>query len=461
MSLGESMALDPGALDPGRAGREAAAAAPGGGSLFALALPMVVSRAGLAAMVLVDCVMVARHGAEALAVTLLAQGTFGRLTDVFLAVLLGPLVLFAAAQGAGARPRRIALWHRALCAALILGAAGLGASLFAEPILLALGQEAGLSAEAGAVVLALGLGLPAGLVAIASAVHLEGAGRARGVALWVLGANFLNLGLNFLLVGGHLGFPELGALGSAIATGIVRLALAAALVWSVLTLEGRAALRPGRALPGDGREQARLGGSAFATAGFLHALGIWLTVFAGWLGALDLAAYASAWLFILPGLLLSAGIGDALAVRLSKAGADGAETPEAARLLRADLGALALVLLPFTLLFALAPETLAGLYAPDPALAAGIAALLTIAGLVLLFDGLGYGLVAALRARGDVTVPMGIQVGCMAATPLLAGALAFGPLGAGGLLGIVAAILVTSTLRIGLLALRAVRHFRR
>lgn len=455
MSLGDAIALSPGDMAPG-----AADAAPGDRrpGLFALALPMVVSRAGLAAMVIVDSVVVARYGAEALAVTLLAQGTFGRLVDVFLAVLLSALVLFAAAQGPGHGARRIALWHRSLLAALALGLAGLGLGVFATPILGLLGQEPALAAAAGPVILALGLGLPAGLVAIASAVHLEGAGRARSVALWVLAANGLNLGLNLMLVGGHLGFPELGALGSAIGTSLVRVALAAALVWRVLSLEGPGALHLARA-PADGRrEQLKLGASAFATAGALHALGIWLTVFAGWLGPLPLGAYASAWLLILPGLLLSAGVGDALALRLSRAQAEGASRHRAARSLRTDLGALALVLLPFTLVFGLAPGVVAGLYTSDPSLALLLAALLPVSGVVLLLDGLGYGLVAALRARRDVTVPMAIQVGCMAATPVLAGLLAFGL--DFGLAGLVAAILATSTLRLGLLALRGHRLFR-
>jgi MATE family multidrug resistance protein len=419
---------------------------------------MVVSRAGLAAMVLVDAVAVARYDAGALAVTILAQGTFGRLVDVFLAVLLSPLVLFAAAQGPGNGDRRIALWHRSLALALGLGLAGFGVAVFATPILSVLGQDPALAKAAGPVVLALGIGLPAGLVAIASAIHLEGAGRAKSVALSVLAANGLNLGLNGVLVGGHLGFPELGALGSAVSTSLVRLTLAAVLVWSVLSLEGPAALRRARPAQSERREQMTLGGSAFVTAGLLHALGIWLTVFAGWFGPLPLAAYASAWLLNLPGMLLSSGIGDALALRLSKADAEGASRREAARLFRSDLGGLALVLLPFTVLFSLWPVALAGLYTSDPSLATGIAALLPASGLVLLLDGLSYGLVAALRARRDVAVPMAIQIGCMAATPVLAGSLAFGlDL---GLSGIVAAILSTSTLRIGLLAFRIHRQFR-
>jgi Na+-driven multidrug efflux pump len=121
---------------------------------------------------------------------------------------------------------------------------------------------------------------------------------------------------------------------------------------------------------------------------------------------------------------------------------------------RADLSAVALVLSPFVLLFCAAPSVVARLYTGDAALQAIMAALLPLSGLALLLDGLSYGVAAALRGRGDVIGPTAIQLACMAATPVLAAALAFGL--HMGVRGMVVAILATSSVRLTLLALRQV-----
>ena len=53
------------------------------GALLRLAVPMIVSRAGLAAMAIVDAVMVSRYSSNQFAMLGLADGTLGRLSDVF------------------------------------------------------------------------------------------------------------------------------------------------------------------------------------------------------------------------------------------------------------------------------------------------------------------------------------------------------------------------------------------
>jgi MATE family multidrug resistance protein len=416
---------------------------------------MIVSRAGLAAMAIVDCVMVARFDARQLAFTTLAEGTFGRLLDVCVAFLLSGLVLVAAAHAKGDAAQRTAIWRRAVLVAAALGLVVGFVSLFGRPILALMGQSDDLIHGGGAVIFALGLGAPAGLIAMASAVSLEGSRKPAFVALCVVGANLLNLAINWILIGGQFGFPALGAVGSALSTSLVRCALAIALVVGVRQVEGRRLWARGE-VGGEARAQWRLGLSASATAGGMHALAIWLTVFAGWLGARALAAYASCWVLNLPGMLLAMGLGDAIALRVAAADLDLSQRHRRASM-RIDLGAVALVLSPFVLLFCTAPAVVARLYTGDITLQTIMASLLPLSGLALLLDGLSYGLAAALRGRGDVIGPTAIQLGCMGATPILAAALAFGL--HLGVRGMVLAIVVTSTLRLALLGLRQVGPF--
>jgi MATE family multidrug resistance protein len=416
---------------------------------------MIVSRAGLATMAIVDCVMVARFDARQLAFTTLAEGTFGRLLDVCVAFLLSGLVLVAAAHAKGDAVQRTAIWRRATLVATALGLVVGFVSLFGRPILAVMGQSADLVHGGGAAIFALGLGAPAGLIAMASAVSLEGSRKPAFVALCVIGANLLNLAINWVLIGGQLGFPALGAVGSALSTSLVRCALAIALVVGVRHVEGRRLWARSKS-GSEAGAQWRLGLSASATAGGMHALAIWLTVFAGWLGARSLAAYASCWVLNLPGMLLAMGLGDAIALRVAASNPDTVgRRPWASA--RADLGAVALVLSPFVLLFCAAASVVARLYTGDSALQAVMAALLPLSGLALLLDGLSYAVAAALRGRGDVIGPTAIQLACMAATPVLAAALAFGL--HLSVRGMVVAIVVTSTLRLALLGLRQLGPF--
>jgi MATE family multidrug resistance protein len=417
-------------------------------SLLSLASPMIVSRAGLAGMALTDCVMVARFNAHQLAFTTLAEGTFGRLVDVCLAFLLSGLVLIAAAHAKSEAEDKLVLWRRSLLVSLGLGAVCLMVSQFGAPVLTAMGQGRDLAKGGGAVIGALGWGIPAGLIAVASAVYLEGVRRPVYVAVCVIAANLLNLAINWLLIGGHAGFPAMGALGSAISTSLVRVALAAALVGSVLAVEGRGVLQRLLTLKAQAKDQWRLGLSASATAGGMHALAIWLTVFAGWLGGLSVAAYASCWMLNMPGMLLAMGLSDAIAMRVAQD--DGKTRWTTAR---QDLFTLALALSPFDLVLVIAPGLIAGLYTQDQGLRVMMAALLPWSGLALMLDGLSMGVAAALRGRRDVTAPTMIQLVSMGLTPVLAALFAFGlHLGVGGM---VLAIVITSTLRLALLSLRA------
>lgn len=421
-------------------------------SLLRLATPMVLSRAGLAAMVLVDAIMLARFSAQQLAVSTLSEGTFGRLGDIFGAFMLSALVLVAAARAPSASARRLAIWRRALGCAAIMAWLALLCAFAAPPLLRASGQEPALVAAAAPVILIAALGLPAGLVALACAVHLEGIGRAGLVAQWMLLANLLNIGLNALLIGGALGLPALGAVGSALATALVRLGLAVVLVLTLLRVEPPSGPVAPAIAARDRAQQFKLGLSAAGTSGLMHLLGIWLTVFAGWLGPVPLAAYASCWILSLPALLLAAGMGDAAAVRVAAA-----QPGDRLARLRRDLSTLALMLAPVALLWLAAPDFVARAYAPDPALALEIAALLPFIGLVLMLDGVSYAALAGLRGGGDIALPTAIQIATMAATPPLAALLAFSQtLGARGL---VMAILLTSTLRLALLLLRIAAIF--
>lgn len=427
--------------------------------LFQLAIPMVASRAGLGAMAIADVVMVGRHGAAESAALALADGTFGRMADLCTAFLLGGLVLIPRAFGAGDLAACQRIWRRSLVPALGLGLLTLLLCGLARPLWHLLDEPASLVEGAAPVALALGVGFPAGLVAICAAVYLEGIRRPRVVALAVIAGNLLNLLFNWLLIGGHGGLPALGALGSAWSTTLVRLGLALGL--GVLAARAlahggsgpRAAPREEVDQPG-GRDQRQwqLGGAALLVQTVMLALVACLTVFAGWLGPLDLAALVALMTLNAPAMLLALGVADATAVRVA-AVAGGGAGPTATRAAAVQgLLLCAAVLLPLGLLASASAGTLAGWFTRDPQVYRQVAALVPLAECMLVADGLSFVAVGAARALLDLVWPTAIEAGTMLLMVLLAAWLAFAQ--GEGLRGVMLATAITSVLRAVLLLAR-------
>jgi MATE family multidrug resistance protein len=411
--------------------------------LLRLAAPMILSRAGMAAMTVVAALMTAHHDASELAALNLAEGTFGRVADICLSAVLSGAVLVAGARASADTPRRLASWRRAVGFSLACGLLGLAVASQAPSILSLMGQAPGLSAHAAPVILTMACGLPAGLVAVAAAVHLEAIGRAMLVTRWMVLANLVNLALGLVLIDGGLGVPALGALGAALTSALVRLGLAVALTASLRAVEGPALFQRSTDKVARGRQLA-LGGAASGTSAAMHALAIWLTIFAGWLGRLPLAGFASVFTINLPGLVMAFGVGDAIAIR-----AAGSRDPAQ---LRGDLTVLLVGLAALAAALMALRGVIGPAWAADPALQDLITSLMPFSALVLCLDGMSLGAFSALRARSDIAMPTVIQIGAMAATPLLGALLAFRfDLGVHGLLY---AILATSAARLALLGLR-------
>jgi MATE family multidrug resistance protein len=402
-------------------------------------------------MTIVSAALTARHDAGELAVLNLSDGTFGRLADICLAAILSGAVLVAGARLAGDAPRRLASFRRAVAAAALLGLVGLIVASQARPILALMGQEPALAARSAPVIWTQALGLPFALVAVAAAVHLEAIGRAGLVTRWMVGANVLNLGLGATLIDGGFGLPGLGAWGAAIAGAIVRLSLAVVLVASLRAVEGPQLFASARAKVSPGRQLA-LASTAAGTSAAMHMLGIWLTIFAGWLGRLSLSAFASVWTLTLPGLVMAFGVADAIAIR---AAADNSGNGDQ---MRGDLAVLFAALALLALVLAAFAGVIARAYAGEAALQGLIAGLLPMSALVLWLDGGSLGVFAALRARGDIAAPTAIQVGAMAATPVLGGWLAFRF--EAGVTGLLCAIVITSAARLALMSARLARGCR-
>ncbi len=183
-----------------------------------LGLPLVGSHLAQMALHVTDTVMVGWYGVVSLAAVVLGASSF------FIVFVLGsgfakavmPMVAAALGRDDETRVRRdtrMGIWL-----SIAYGLMVYPVFWWSDPILLALGQDSEVSAIASDYMRIAGLGMVPALVVTVLQSYLSALHRTQ-VVLWVtLAAVLLNIGVNWALIFGNWGFPELGARGAAIAT---------------------------------------------------------------------------------------------------------------------------------------------------------------------------------------------------------------------------------------------------
>lgn len=374
------------------------------------AVPVIVARSGVMLLALVDTIMVGRFAADDLAVLGLALTLVTTMLLAGIGLMMGTLVLAAACHGSGHLAACGVVWRRSLAYAAVLGVAMAIVCGWGEPLLLHLGQAPELAARAGPVVLVLGLGLLPQLIFVTTQYFLEGIRRPAPGMLMMLAANLLNVALNWIFVYGHLGLPPLGALGSAWATTIVRTWLAAAAVLYVLTMADRErylVADPAAPAP-SAKLQRRLGYASGLSIGVEGAAFNTLGLFAGWLGAMPLAAYTIGLNLIAFVFMVAVGFGAATAVQVGAASGRG-DRHEARLSGWTGLAMATSVMALIALAIDAAPAAIVALYTDDPALARTTAPVIAFLALVVVADG-GQGVMAgAVRGLGDTWVASGLH----------------------------------------------------
>ena len=381
-----------------------------------LAAPVMVSRLGILTIVAVDTAMTGWAGTRELAALAISAAPHTPLLLIGIGLCTGTIVRASQAEGAG-RLRESgfilrAAWRQAWIAGVLLLA------LFhtGEWSLLALGQSPTLAIEGAEVLAMFGWGMPAVLVFAATTMFLEAIGRPVPGMVFMLVANVLNAGFNWMFIYGHLGAPEMGAEGAALATTIARWIGAAGLVAFVYAALGSSRLgaRPGRLRLGARRRARRAGRGLLSVGipigvahGFEAGAFASLTVFAGWLGGAEVAAFGIVLnLFALP-FMPALGLATAANIRVGQA--FGRRDGEGAR--EAAWAALRIILLlqsGIGLGYVVFAGFLAGLYTGEPAVLAVAVPAVRVAGLMLLPDALQVVLVGCLRGLSDVWPATGL-----------------------------------------------------
>ncbi|MBE9552678.1 MAG: MATE family efflux transporter, partial [Proteobacteria bacterium] len=381
--------------------------------LLRLAAPVVVARAGILTMVTADIIMLGHYGAEDVAWYGIGVTPFVVLLLIGIGLLTGTLVMTSHARGAGRLADCGPVWRRSLPYALLIGLAGTVISLFAEPFFLAIGQSPAIAAGGGTVAAIAGLALAPTLIHSNSTYFMEGLARPLPGMTAILIGNILNILLNWLLIFGHWGLPEMGAEGAIAATSIVRFVMAAGFAGYIWWLPDRETFGIRKPLDGGwwkgGGEQWRLGYAAGVSQGVESTAFNSLTMMAGLLGPVALASYSISLNLTALIFMLALGFGAATAVRVGAARGAGDHD----RMVTAGwtgLGATVAVMATLGVLVWFLRDEIAALYTSDADLRVILPILFGIVAFFLIADGGQVVMTFALRGAGDAWVPTSIHL---------------------------------------------------
>jgi len=411
-----------------------------------LSWPAMFSRLGMLAMNVVDTIMVGRYATAELAwLSLANRAVVFFLLVVAIGLLMGVIVTTATAYGRGDSAECGRIWRRSLPYALVIGmimAAITAAAPLYTPLI---ARDPEIARQSAGLILILGLGLPAHVLFYCSTAFLEGIRRPHVPMLILLAANLVNLALNYMLIYGHWGAPEMGAAGSAWASTAVRFALIAAVaayIWYMPSMRPFGVRRPPRQRWADWAHQRAIGYAAAISIAAEVGAFAGLAVIAEKLGQLELAGQEIVFNVLTVPFMIAVGIGSATAVRvgISYGRGDPADTALAGW---TGLGAATILLCLLAIGIYGAPEALFALHSQDARLALITVPAIAFVAYVTVFDGGQAVISMGLRGLGETWWPTAIQA--MAYLAIMLPASYYLALVAGrGLIGLLEATLIAS-----------------
>lgn len=408
--------------------------------LLVLGLPLVGANLAGFSIHMTDTIMLGWYSVTSLAAATVATGLW------FITFIVGagfgravtPMVAEAVELGCEARARRVtrmALWLSAVYSALLIVP-----FMYGEQVLLWMGQAPAVAAEGGLYLRIAVLGMFPAMGAQVLRSYL-GALELTAIQLWItLVALVANGVVNYALIFGNLGAPELGIEGAAIASVVIQILQMIALGLYAQYKRPDAELfrriwkSDNEAMGQVFRLGLPIGLTSFAEGGLFAASSVMM----GWIGEIELAAHGIALQLTAFMFMFHVGMSEAATIRASRQYG----SRNAVELRRGAVTAYA-VSLSFGVfvvaVFLAVPERLVGLFldpaepARDAVLALGVV-LVMLSALFQFVDGAQIVALSVLRGVQDTRVPMWLAIVSywvlgMPASYVMAFTLGWGPVG--------------------------------
>ena len=381
-------------------------------ALWTLGLPLVGSQLAQVAIQTTDVLMLGWYDVVALAAVSLASPIYFTIFIVGAGFAIGVMPLVASAAGTEddrqvRRFTRMGLWL-----SIAYGVAILPGFLFFEPFFRAIGQAEDISRLGGQYMAYAGVGILPGLIVMVMRSYLSALELTRIVLIATLVTFVLNIVINYALIFGNWGFPELGVIGAAIASVIGHMIGVVILVAYALVKTPEYTLFKNFWRP-DWEAMSRvfhLGWPIGIT--LLSEVGLFAiaSVMMGWVGTIALAAHGIALQIASITFMIHLGLSQAITVRAGRAwGRSDVVTLRLACQAALVLSAIAVCIT--VLVFLVIPEPLIGAFIDpnDPDRLEILAVGTVLLALAALFQTVDAGQVMALgmlRGVQDTRVPM-------------------------------------------------------
>ncbi|NSX54313.1 MATE family efflux transporter [Sulfitobacter algicola] len=381
-------------------------------AILILGLPLIGSNLAQFAIHMTDSIMLGWYAVEALAAVTLAGALFFVLFIVGsgFAWAVMPMVAQASEMEDDAQIRRTT--RMAMWLSLIYGAVMIMPMWFSGQLFLLIGQDPEIAQLAQDYLRIAGWGILPALLVMVLKSYLSALERIGFMLIATIGAAFLNAGLNYALIFGNFGAPEMGIHGAATASVILQifsfgvLGLYAAFVMPQHALFQRIWRLDMDAFSGVFRLGWPIGLTNLAESGLFSAASVMM----GWIGTIELAAHGIALQFAGAMFMVHLGLSQAATVRAGRAMGRKDQTG-------LKIGAQVIIMMSilfsvFTIIIFLGvPELLISLFldADDPdriaILAVGVG-LLAVAAVFQLADGVQVLALGLLRGVQDTRQPM-------------------------------------------------------
>ena len=397
--------------------------------LFVIAYPVMLSHLGHMAVGVADSVMVGQLGAVPLAAVSLANSVFVLALMFGIGISYGLTPLVAAADGKGHTARIARLLKHSFLINVLFGVLLFGAVVAVIPFLYLLDQPPAVVELATPYLWVIGGSMLPFMLFQVFKQLIEGLGHTRQAMVITLLANAVNVVLNYVLIFGKLGFPELGLVGAGWATLVSRIGMAALMVLFFYRSKIFAAYH--RTAKGFKKKIFRKLLSLGVPMGFQYVFEVGAfsgaAIMVGWIGANALAAHQIALNLAAISYMVAAGFSAAATVRVGNQLGKGYIT-SMRRAGFISFGLVMLMMLCFALTFIAGQYFFPSLYIDNDEVIEIAASLLVIAAFFQLSDGIQVVGLGTLRALEDVKVPtfitlvaywgIGIPAGYLLAFPL-------------------------------------------
>ena len=379
--------------------------------IFKLAVPITTAFVAMGIMGIVDTIIVGHYNTGQLAYIGLANSVFVVLFTIPIGLLQG--VLIKSSQKFGARKFASCgkIYNEGRKYLVVLSVIFTLLGINGELVLTLLGQSPDMAAGGGKVLQVFVFSIPFILIYVNANFFLQSIKRPYVAMYGVIIANILNIAINPVLVYGKLGLPELGAVGSATSTLIVRIFLATFMLYYIARMKKNPKLNKRFGLDrsyetwwNDSKTTRKIGyGVAIVVIATNGAFSM-VSTFAGWMGQQTMAMFVI--MVNISSLMFMICFSISQATSIIVANAYGRRdridmiTSTAAGYVL-SLSVILLVILGI----ACFPKQVFGIFTNDPHVIDAITALLFYLLLDVFIDALPLNITGSLNGRSDVKIP--------------------------------------------------------